>query len=171
MTLEAIVDVLGPRAFGPLILLAGVVTLAPLVGDIPGVPTTMGLLVLLTAGQLLVGRECFWLPDWMLRRSVEKRKLDVALARMRPVARFLDRFLRQRLEVFVDGVGLYVVAVLCIAIAALMPAMEFVPFSANAAGVALTVLGLSLTARDGLLVLVVLALTASGFAVLGYYLL
>ena len=40
----------GERSFGPLVLLAGLVTVAPLIGDIPGVPTLLGLLVLLTLG-------------------------------------------------------------------------------------------------------------------------
>ena len=37
----------GTRTFGPVVV-AGLVVLAPLIGDIPGVPTLMALLVLLT---------------------------------------------------------------------------------------------------------------------------
>ena len=31
----------GERSFGPMVLIAGVITLAPLIGDIPGVPTLL----------------------------------------------------------------------------------------------------------------------------------
>ena len=48
---------------------------------------------------------------------------------------------------------------LCIIIAISMPAMEVVPFVANAAGAALTAFGLSLIAHDGLLALIAFVFT------------
>jgi hypothetical protein len=45
--------------------------------------------------------------------------------------------------------GTYVIAIACLAIAAAMPPMEVVPFSANGAGAALTAFGLALIAHDG----------------------
>jgi hypothetical protein len=91
-------------SFRSLLLLAGLVTLAPLVGDIPGVPTTMGVLVILTSGKLLVGRTTMWLPGWIRHRSVKASSLEKALKWLRPVARTIDRVLRPRLEIFVRGV-------------------------------------------------------------------
>ena len=44
------------RAFGLLLLLAGLVMVLPLIGDIPGVPVVMGLLVLVVAAELLFRR-------------------------------------------------------------------------------------------------------------------
>ncbi len=41
----------GSRSFGPLLLVAGLVTLSP-AGDVPGVPTIMAAFVFLVAGQL-----------------------------------------------------------------------------------------------------------------------
>lgn len=46
--------------------------------------------------------------------------------------------------------------------------MELVPFSANGAGAALTLFGLGLIAREGLLVLVALALTVATFGLVAY---
>lgn len=79
---------------------------------------------------------------------------------MKPAARFVDRLLRPRLTILTQGAGTYAIAALCLGIAATMPVMEMVPFSANAAGLALTVFGLSLVARDGLLALFAFVLTA-----------
>lgn len=41
--LHDVLDIIGHRSFGPLLLFAGIVMLAPVVGDIPGVPVLMGL--------------------------------------------------------------------------------------------------------------------------------
>lgn len=165
VSLEEIVDALGRRSFGPLLLVAGLITLAPLIGDIPGMPTLMGLLVLLVAVQLLLNRKYFWLPQWLLKRSFSYDKFCKALEWIRPVARFLDRWLRPRLTGLVQGVGSRVIAVVCILIALAMPLMEVVPFSANGAGAALTALGLALVIQDGLLALIAFLLigATSGF--------
>lgn len=160
VSLGEILLIAGPRSFGSLLLVTGVIILAPFVGDIPGVPTAMGLLVFLIAVQLLLQRNHFWFPDWMLNRSVDEEKIRKALEWLRPPAEFVDRFLRPRLNVFTEGPALFFIAGACILIAAVMPAMEFIPFSANAAGVALTAFGLSLIAHDGLLALMAFLFTA-----------
>uniref|UniRef100_UPI003567DEB6 exopolysaccharide biosynthesis protein n=1 Tax=Halomonas sp. TaxID=1486246 RepID=UPI003567DEB6 len=72
VSLDAILDTLGRRSFAPFLLIAGLVTLAPLIGDIPGVPTLMASLVALSAAQILVGRDRVWLPQWLLERRVSR---------------------------------------------------------------------------------------------------
>lgn len=164
VSLDTILERVGRRSFGALLLVAGLITLAPLLGDIPGVPTIVGGFVVLITGQLLFGREYFWLPRWLLERFVAKGQLCKALERLRPVARFVDRWLQPRLRPFTHASGMYAIALVCFVIAAAMPVMEFIPFSANGAGMAFTVFGLSLIARDGLLVLLGFGLTAITFA-------
>ena len=149
---------IGRRSFGPLLLLPGLIVLAPLVGDIPGVPTAMAVVVLLIAGQMLLRREHFWLPRWMLDRSLAAGKVAKAAGWLRKPARFVDRYLRPRLERFVTGPGEYAIAAVALAIALFMPAMEIVPFSANGAGAVLTAFGVALIARDGLIAVAALAL-------------
>jgi hypothetical protein len=169
VSLGRILDLVGRRSFGPLLLVAGLITVAPVIGDVPGVPTVIGVFVLLIAGQLLLRRECFWLPHWMLRRTIARDKLCKVLGWLRPPARFVDRFLRPRLTMLTRATGLYAIAMVSVVIAAAMPAMEVVPFSANGAGAALTAFGLALIAHDGLLALVAFAFTAItlGLAVWG----
>lgn len=170
VSLEAVMKTIGRRSFGTLILLAGLITLAPLVGDIPGMPTIMGVLVVLSAGQLLLRRKQFWMPSWLLNRSVSQDKLIASLKRLRPPARFIDRLLQPRLTVLIRGSGRYLIAIACIGIAAAMPVMEMVPFSANIAGAALTAFGLSLIAQDGLLALIAFLFTFITFGLFIYYL-
>lgn len=159
-----IVEATGHRSFGALLLLAGLVMLAPIIGDIPGMPTLMGLVVVLVCGQLLLRRKHFWLPSWLLERSIDQTKFCKAVGWLEKPARFVDRILRPRLSALVQGAWVHVIAVVSIAVALLTPAMELVPFSANAAGLVLTAFGLALIGRDGLLALVAFLTAAGSFA-------
>lgn len=159
VSVNAILNSVGKRSFGPVVLFAGLITLTPLVGDIPGVPTILGLMVLLTLGQLLFQRNSIWLPTWISRRSVSQDKLLKGLGWLQKPARFLDRWTGPRLVFLVDGPGLYVMAILCMAVAMGMPLMEVVPFSANGAGAALLAFGLAIVARDGVLAILATSLT------------
>jgi hypothetical protein len=171
VSVEDLLDSVGRRSFGPLLLLAGLIILLPLVGDIPGVPTLTGLVVLLISSQLLLGRQYFWFPSWILERSVETSKVRKAAEWLRRPAHVIDRFIKPRFTRFVEGVWLYVIASISLGTALITPAMEVVPFSANAAGAVLTVLGLALIARDGLMALIAMALAASAATVVAYVLL
>ncbi|WP_338071995.1 exopolysaccharide biosynthesis protein [Billgrantia bachuensis] len=159
VTLGDVLYEVGRRSFAPLLLVPGIITLLPIVGDIPGVPTLMALLVLLVAVQLLFRAHHFWIPKFLLNRSVSKHKLDKAVNWSRRPARFLDKFLKPRLAFLTHGPGIVAVALACIAIALAMPPMEVVPFTANGAGLALTLFGLSLMAHDGLLAAVAFVMT------------
>jgi hypothetical protein len=156
VSLDEVLDSIGTRSLGPLLLVAGLITLAPVIGDIPGVPTIMAILVLLIAGQLLFRREHLWLPQWLLKRSISRSKMQKMLDWSRKPARFVDRYTHPRMTRLVEGKGQHLVALVCIAIALAMPLMEFVPFSANFAGLALSSFGLALISRDGALAMVAL---------------
>lgn len=163
-----LLEMVGRRSFGPILLLAGIITLAPLVGDIPGVPTVMGIIVFLTAIQLLFNQQNLWLPNTLLKRSVKKEKLHKAIHKLEKPAAYVDRLLRPRLTFLTARSMNYVVAAVCLLISLAMPVMEFIPFSANFAGAALTAFGLSLIARDGLLALMGYAFTASVVVFIAY---
>lgn len=168
VSIDSVVDVVGRRSYGPVVLVGGLITLAPVLGDIPGVPTVIAILLLIIGVQLLFCRDHIWLPAWLLQRSVPHQKLCKVITWLRRPARFIDRFLRPRLAQFTNRVGGYVIALVCVGIAAAMPLMEVIPFSANGAGAALTAFGLSLVAQDGLLALVAFLLTAVTVGLIGY---
>ncbi|UYG00417.1 MULTISPECIES: exopolysaccharide biosynthesis protein [unclassified Halomonas] len=171
VSVEDIVDAVGRRSFGPMLLVAGLIVLAPVVGDIPGVPTLMAALVLLTSSQLLFGRRFFWLPRWLLNRSVSRKGFDKALRWMRKPGRWVDGLMGVRLAWMSGYLGMRATALACALIALAMPPMEFVPFSANGAGLALTLYGLGLVARDGLVLALGFLITGATFtAILVYFL-
>lgn len=159
VSIDSIMDMIGRRSFGPLLLLAGLIILAPVIGDIPGVPSIMGMFIFLVAIQLLIGQEHFWLPNWLLQRAVPVDKLIKAVEWLRKPAHYIDKLIRPRLPLFVNGIAKYLIAVVCILIALMLPFMEVIPFSANVGGLALVAFGLALIARDGLLALFSFILT------------
>ncbi|MCA1771952.1 MAG: exopolysaccharide biosynthesis protein [Halomonas sp.] len=160
-----VVESIGSRSFGPLLMLIGITLFSPLSG-VPGMSIFMGSFVLLIAVQMLIGRKQFWLPGYILNRSIERGKLNKALSWLNKPARGIDRILKPRLTFLVNNGGSYGIATLCIVIGLCMPFMEVVPFSSSAAGLALLALGMALVVHDGLLVLLAIALFSTTFTLI-----
>lgn len=171
LSLGDVLDSVGHRSYGPLLLLAGLVMAAPGVGDIPGLPTGTGIFVALVAGQMIIGRNYLWLPRWLLKRKISAETICKAIGRLRKPARYVDRVIKPRLAGITYNSGRWGIALACLGIAVATPAMEVVLFSANAAGAALAAFGLSLMAHDGLLTLIAYAFTFGAAAALLYALL
>ena len=171
VSVDDIVNAVGRRSFGPLLLIAGLITLAPIIGDIPGMPTLMAALVLLVSTQLLAGRKTFWLPNWLLNRSVSRKGFDKAIHALKKPAQWIDNLLGVRLKWMTGYAGIRATALACLLVALAMPPMEFIPFSANGAGLALTLFGLGLVARDGLVLSLGFLITTATFVAILMYLL
>ncbi|WP_197911759.1 exopolysaccharide biosynthesis protein [Kineobactrum salinum] len=145
-----IIAAVGSRSFAPLLMLIGVLIASPLSG-VPGFPTLGAIIVALVSGQMLVGRKHFWLPHWLLARSVPRQRMSEVIRWLRPSARFVDKLLKPRLAVMVNGPGRYMIALTCLLIAGAMPFLELIPFSSSAAGATLSAFGLALVSHDGAL--------------------
>lgn len=168
VTVREALDAFEGRSFGPLLILPALVALAPPLGMIPGVPTTMGLIVILIAGQYLMGRTHPWVPDFIGERSVKRDKVLQAADKSRPWAKWVDGFLGKRLQALVEGPMEHVVAGLCVLLALTMPPAELLPGLAAVPAAAILFLGLAITARDGLLGLLGIAISAGGIGYLLY---
>ncbi len=152
--LRVLIDNIGRRSFGPLLVFGGVIMLAPVISDIPGVSTTVGVLVLIVAVQVIFGRDWFWFPKWLLDRSVSSEKLKKTLAKwIRPAAKFVDRLIHRRIHFLVSPWGSRLIAIACAVLAIATPVTEVIPFSHYAVGAAIALFGLALIAMDGLMAL------------------
>ncbi|WP_078083783.1 exopolysaccharide biosynthesis protein [Microbulbifer mangrovi] len=158
VTLGQVLEALGQRSFAPLILVAGLILFSPLSG-IPGVPTLMGLTILVTSVQMLLLRRHLWLPQWLLRKSISATRFLRVVHWLQRPAVSIDRWLQPRLSLLVHRGGSYLIALVSTAIGLALPAMEILPFSATLAGLALTLFGLALVAQDGLTALIALGVT------------
>ncbi|MDP2215462.1 exopolysaccharide biosynthesis protein [Phenylobacterium sp.] len=167
ITLEEIRDAIGGRAYGPLLFMAGLITMTP-VSAVPGVPSILALTVVLIAGQMLAGSDQVWLPRWLLRLKVKGASLEKGAQRARKPAQFLDRLVRPRLLAMTQGPGRKGVAVICVLVGLMTPPLELIPFSTAIPAATITVFGLGLTARDGAVVLVALSIGVAAIGLVGW---
>ncbi|RBI65581.1 exopolysaccharide biosynthesis protein [Vreelandella sulfidaeris] len=165
VSIGMVVESIGSRSFGPLLMLIGITLFSPLSG-VPGMSIFMASFVLLVAVQMLFGRKQFWLPHYILNRSVEHDKLQKVLDWLNKPARGIDRVLKPRLTFLVRNGGSYAIAAICVVVGLCMPFMELVPFSSSAAGLALLALGLALVVHDGVLALLALVIFGATFTLI-----
>lgn len=164
-----VLDDFGGRSFGPFIMIPALLEITP-IGGIPGVPTALALFIALIAVQLLLGRDHVWMPLFVQRRAVGSKKLHAAVTKLRGLGRFLDRHSEGRLEGLTQGTAMRLVALMILALCAAVPPLEFLPFASSIPMLAIAILGLALTVRDGALLLVALLFTllATGLGVAMY---
>jgi hypothetical protein len=165
-----VVDAFGPRSFGPLLALTGLLGMTP-VAAIPSAPSIIALITLLIAGQLLFGRERIWLPPFLEKLSVKTARMKKAVRVSRKPARVVDRIARPRLPALTTPMADRLVALACVLVALCVPPLEFLPFVAFVPSLAIFVFGVGLVTRDGLVVLIALLISGSLLGLLAWRLL
>jgi hypothetical protein len=153
-------EVAGQRAAGPMLLFPALVLVSPL-SIIPGVPTLVGISTVLIAGQIALGRRHLWLPKWLSDRRLPSKHAERLVKFLKPVSEKADALAKPRWQGLVDGPLRRLGAGICLVVGLLMPFMEVIPFTSTWAGVTVATYGLAITARDGLLAVVWIALVAA----------
>ena len=149
MSVRDIVRTLGDRAFALLVALLGLPNCIPMV---PPIPLVCGVVLLVIAAQMVVGRRSPWMPRQLLDRAIPKADVGTAVRRAMPWVERLERVSRPRLSVFENGltvraVGLVLVA-LALGLLVAAPIVGQIPL-----GIAVCLIGLGLVERDGIVVL------------------
>lgn len=144
-----IVDAFQYQAYGPLILIPSLFALIPVIGAIPGVSIATASLIILVSMQMLMARPHPWLPARIKRLSISQARLHQAISVVRPYLRKLDRWTHPRLLILSAWPFYLVVPVLCIVLALTMYPLALVPWGVFPLALALTVLSVGLTMRDG----------------------
>lgn len=147
-TLQTVVYASGKRAYGPMLLIPALLAMGP-TGVIPFLPTTCGVLIVLLSLQLIWGRDRPWLPKKLLNIKLDRGLTEKAITKGRPVVEWLSKHIHQRAEIMLSKPVLIIAALAMIALAAMMPPLEFVPFAAAAPAFAVALIATALTTRDG----------------------
>jgi len=148
VTLGWLVDGLGDRSFGVVLLLLA------LLGLLPGVSAVAGVLLTVPAFQMVLGRPVPVLPRRVAAHRFEAKRLARAVLRVVPVLRWLERFIRPRwatpFETTKRAVG---GVVLLLAASLLAP----VPLSNVPPALAIVLIAFAYLEEDGMLLAIALA--------------
>ena len=155
VSLGDLLHIVGVRSFGPVILLLGFVSITPLT-IVPGANWLIATVVLLFSVQLLFLRESPWLPRLLVETKFPRKYLKTAVESGMGAARVADRVTRPRFA-FLTRIPFSIIPALGAVLAALITyPLGLVPFGPVAPGIALVLIGVGLTARDGLFLLLAL---------------
>jgi hypothetical protein len=149
-TLGDIVDAVGRRSYGPLLLVIGLFAISPAT-VVPGMTWLAAALTLLVAGQMLLGLRRPWLPRKALSAKLPREGSLQALAKVRPTAERVDAVLKPRLAFLTFPPFVNLIALFVIGAALITFPLGLIPFAPLAPGLAVVLFGLGMVARDGLL--------------------
>jgi hypothetical protein len=152
VTLDEILRAVGTRSYGPIYMLIALISLTPL-GAVPGSPTGACILLILIASQHLAGRHALWLPQRIERLSCDSARCEQALEKVKGMARRIDKLTRERLPTVTGSAMQHVIAGFVVLLGVSFVPFEFLPFGADIPALALLLIGIGLTAKDGLFVL------------------
>lgn len=148
LTLGEVIDSVGRRSYGALLLVIGLFAISPIT-VVPGLTWFAAAMTLVVAGQMAVGMPHIWLPkkalDLVLPRDVVKTGVRVS----RRWAVRIDAILKPRLLFMSQPPFVNLVALLCISAALITFPLGLVPFGPIAPTLAIVFFGLGMVARDG----------------------
>jgi hypothetical protein len=149
LTLAEIIDAVGRRTYGPLLLVIGLFAISPAT-IVPGMTWLAAALTLVVAGQMAVGMRRIWLPRKALGGQIPRNAVLSGLEKARPWARRIDSVLKPRLTFLSAPPFVNLIALFVMAAALVTFPLGLIPFAPLAPGLAVVFFGLGMTARDGL---------------------
>lgn len=164
VSVAEIIDALDARSFGLAVLLFSLPSVVPMP---PGIPTVVGIILLIVSVQMVFGREDLWLPGILSKRTFPRKALVGAFEGLAPRLAWLERLMKPRL-LFMTGklgtilIGVVVLIMAVVLILPLPPGGNFPP------ALACAVLGMGLVQRDGVVVLLGLVGSIVAMVVVSY---
>jgi hypothetical protein len=148
--MEVLINGLGNRAFGPVVLICALPEALPL--PIAGISAVIGIPLLLLSIQLLLGFSKPWLPQWLGNRSIKRQNLEQAI---HYILRFLRKFeyvIRPRWKFATTPPTQRVLGLLflLLSVVIFLP----IPFGNILPAIAIVIISLGLIEEDGVLVVV-----------------
>ena len=160
ITIAEIVDQLGRKSFASLMLVFSLISTSP-ASAIPGITATVAAIVFLLVVQMIAGRQCVWLPDFITRRRISTARLCKGIGWLRKPVRFTERWLKARLTFLFQRPWIWLPLALILGLTILMPFMEVIPTSGSIASAVIALFAAGLLTRDGALAIASLALLAA----------
>ena len=165
VTVRDLLNAVGRRSYGPILLLLGFVSISPLT-LIPGATWLVALVTLLISLQIVVGKRFPWVPSRFLRFEFKRKYLVDGIDSARKYAHMTDRYLKPRLTILTAPFFAQLVALICVAAALITIPLGLFPFGPVLPGLTIFLFGLGLTSRDGVFLLLAAAALAGAVVIL-----
>ena len=152
-----VIEKLGHKSFASLMLVFSLISTSP-ASAIPGITTVVAAIVFILVVQMMVGRKCLWLPEFITRRHMSAAKLCKGIGWLRRPVHFVERYLKPRLTFLFHRPWLWLPLTLILCLTLFMPVMEIVPTSGSIASAVIALFAAGLLTRDGALAVMSLVL-------------
>ena len=152
VTLGQLMRIVQRRSFGAVILLLGLIAISPLT-IVPGATWLVAVVTLLFSAQLLIGLQHPILPRKLLDLKMSRVQLEGFVKTLRKTAYTADQLTRPRLTFLTQPPFLVGVSLICIAAALVTFPLGLIPFGPVLPGISILLMGIGLTARDGVFLL------------------
>jgi hypothetical protein len=161
VTFGEMLDVLGERSFGLLLILMAVPNLLPFPG-VPGVSFVTGMAILYIALQLMLATNEPALPAWIRAKSFTRGQLSRFIVKTSPFLRWLEKPIRPRWTPVVAGSGERLIGFVALihAVTLALP----IPMGNLPQAVALILFALALLELDGLMAVLGYLASIAAFA-------
>jgi hypothetical protein len=161
VTFAQMLDALGERGFGLLLIVMAVPNLLPFPG-VPGVSFVTGMAILYLAIQLMLAKEEPKLPTWIGQKSFTRAQLSRFIVKTSPFLRWLERPIRPRWNPVVTGFGERLIGLVALihAVTLALP----IPMGNLPQAVALILFALALIELDGLMAILGYLASIAAFA-------
>jgi hypothetical protein len=136
---------LGERGFGIIILLFALPNAIPL--PIPGISTLTSIPLIFFSAQICLGREVIWLPRWLAQKQLPMNYLRPCLHKSLSWLKKLERIIKPRYDRLTTRSFERFAGVLMLILAILIALP--IPLGNLPLGIAMAVLALAITERDG----------------------
>ncbi len=150
VTVDDLLERLGHRSYGPLLIVICVIAIMPVVGALPGISYGAAFLALAVSIQFLFSQPKLWLPGRLKRAKISRQALKTGVDKSRPVLRWVDRFIAPRFSIAFRQPLPRLAALLCVILSVLMVIYAAVPGGVVIPAVAIFLIALGLTTNDGL---------------------
>lgn len=148
MRLRDLFDEMGDRAFGPTLLICALPEALPL--PIGGISALVAMPLLLVSGQLVLGFEQPWLPDWLLDQPFKKEHCEQVISASIPFLEKLEGFFEPRWPFFTSPEAERCVGVILLLLGSIIALP--IPFGNMLPAIAIVLICLGLIEKDGLII-------------------
>ncbi len=155
LTYQHIVDTLGERAFGIMILFFSLPSLFP-VSVVPGVAVIFSLPIIIFTLEMVFGSDSLWLPKFIANKQISHAHLSRIISVVLPYIMKLERLTKPRWTFMTCPTANIIrdIAIFCLALLLMLP----IPFSNVILGILLVIFSIGIIENDGVFIFVGLIL-------------